>query len=134
MNAALLSVAIAMLLAGISRESEAIGTPCEGYDLAVIEKQIADQTGKTSNWASTTDYPSRALSQGRQGILTFRVLIGMDGYPKKCWVIVSSGHQDLDQAGCSGLLKRARFHPATDSDGKPVEGCYGNRIAYLIRQ
>jgi protein TonB len=83
-------------------------------------------------WATTTDYPSRALNQGREGTTSFRVTVGSDGKVTDCQVTGSSGHGDLDAATCSNVKRRARFEPALDNAGNPTSGSYGNRVTWRI--
>lgn len=92
--------------------------------------------GKPKNnpgsWATTNDYPSRALSQEREGTTGFRVTYGADGKVIDCQVTSSSGHADLDAATCSNVKRRARFDPALDKDGNPSGGSYSNRVTWRI--
>jgi periplasmic protein TonB len=84
------------------------------------------------SWATTNDYPSRALSQEREGTTTFRVTVGADGKVADCSVTGSSGHGDLDAATCSNVKRRARFDPALSKDGSPTTGSYSNRVTWRI--
>lgn len=83
-------------------------------------------------WATTTDYPSRALNQGREGTTGFRVSVGPDGKVTDCQITSSSGHGDLDAATCANVKRRARFEPALDNAGNPTSGSYGNRVTWRI--
>lgn len=89
---------------------------------------------KTSpgTWATTLDYPARAIREGREGTTAFRVSIGTDGRVTDCMIIRSSGSQDLDDATCAKVSKRAKFEPATDSAGNPVAGSYANSIRWVL--
>jgi periplasmic protein TonB len=84
------------------------------------------------SWATTNDYPSRALQQEREGTTGFRVSYGADGKVTDCQVTSSSGHPDLDAATCSNVKRRARFDPALDKDGNPSGGSYSNRVTWRI--
>lgn len=88
--------------------------------------------GNPGNWANTNDYPSRALQQEREGTVGFRVTIGSDGRVIDCQIVSSSGHEDLDQATCTNLRRRARFDPALDDSGRPITGTYSNRVRWQI--
>jgi periplasmic protein TonB len=96
------------------------------------QKAAAVARGNPASWANTNDYPSRALSQEREGTTGFRVSIGADGRVTDCQITSSSGHADLDQATCSNVKRRARFTPAKDDDGNPTTGSYSNRIRWQI--
>ncbi len=83
-------------------------------------------------WATTNDYPARALREEREGTTGFRVTIGPDGRVTDCTITSSSGHADLDAATCDNVRRRARFKPATDGEGNPTEGTYSNRVRWVI--
>jgi protein TonB len=88
--------------------------------------------GSPANWATTNDYPARALREERSGTTGFRVTVGPDGRVTDCDVTSSSGHADLDAATCENVRRRARFTPATDGEGNPTSGSYSNRIRWQI--
>jgi protein TonB len=88
--------------------------------------------GSPGNWATSNDYPSRALREEREGVTGFRVSVGTDGKVTSCEVTRSSGSPDLDQATCDNVRRRARFQPATDGEGNPTTGSYSNSIRWVI--
>jgi protein TonB len=88
--------------------------------------------GNPGNWATSNDYPSRALREEREGTTGFRVTVGTDGKVADCQVTRSSGSPDLDQATCDNIRRRARFNPATDGDGNPTTGSYASTIRWVI--
>ncbi len=94
--------------------------------------RAAKPKNNPGGWATTNDYPSRALSQEREGTTGFRVTVGPDGRVSDCQVTSSSGHADLDAATCSNVKRRARFDPALDNSGNPTSGSYSNRVTWRI--
>ena len=92
----------------------------------------AQPKGNPGNWATTNDYPTRALREEREGVTGFRVSVGTDGRATSCDVTSSSGSSDLDQATCANVLRRARFTPASDSEGNPTTGSYSSRVRWVI--
>ena len=88
--------------------------------------------GNPGSWATTNDYPSRALREEREGTTGFRVSVGPDGRVTDCSVTSSSGHADLDAAACENIRRRARFTPAMDGEGNPTTGSYSNRVRWVI--
>lgn len=92
----------------------------------------ASPKGNPGSWATTNDYPSRALREEREGTTGFRVTVGGDGRVASCDVTSSSGHADLDQAACANITRRARFTPAKDSAGNPIQDTYSNRVRWVI--
>lgn len=91
----------------------------------------AQPRGNPGSWATTNDYPSRALREERSGTTGFRVTVGADGRVIDCQITSSSGHADLDQATCQNVSRRARFKPAMQN-GEPVQGSYSNRVRWVI--
>lgn len=92
----------------------------------------ATPKGNPGSWATTNDYPSRALREERAGVTSFRVSVSADGRAAGCTVTSSSGSPDLDEATCSNVTRRARFNPAMDGEGKPTTGSYSGRIRWVI--
>ncbi|MEJ5977245.1 energy transducer TonB [Novosphingobium sp. PS1R-30] len=88
--------------------------------------------GNPGSWATTNDYPARALREEREGTTGFRVSVGPDGRVTDCQITNSSGHPDLDQATCDNVRRRARFTPAKDGEGQPTSGTYANRVRWVI--
>jgi protein TonB len=88
--------------------------------------------GSPGNWATSNDYPSRALREEREGTTGFSVTVGPDGRVTDCEITSSSGSPDLDQATCDNVRRRARFTPAKDGEGQPTTGHYSNRIRWVI--
>ena len=78
--------------------------------------------GNPGSWATTNDYPSRALREEREGTSGFRVTVGPDGKVTDCSITSSSGHADLYAATCDNVRRRARFTPAMDGEGNPTTG------------
>ena len=97
-----------------------------------VQPKGASPKGNPGSWATTEDYPSRALREEREGTTRFRVSVGPDGRVADCQVTGSSGSPDLDDAACKNITRRARFNPATDGDGKPTSGSYSNSVRWVI--
>lgn len=84
------------------------------------------------SWISPADYPPAALAKKYQGTTQFTVQVGRDGRVVGCTIRESSGSADLDAATCANVTRRARFSPALDSSGDPVEGTYTNSVRWQI--
>lgn len=97
-----------------------------------IQPKGAVPKGNPGNWATTNDYPTRALREEREGTTSFRVSVGSDGKVASCSITSSSGSPDLDEATCSNVTRRARFTPATDGEGQPTSGSYSSRVRWVI--
>lgn len=97
-----------------------------------VQPKTATPKGNPANWATTNDYPTRALREEREGTTSFRVTVGPDGRVTSCSITGSSGSPDLDEATCSNVTRRARFNPATDGEGNPTTGAYSSRVRWVI--
>jgi TonB family protein len=84
------------------------------------------------SWITTGDYPAEALSANVQGAVGFTVDVAADGRVTGCRVTAPSGSSVLDAATCSLVSRRARFVPATDTTGKPIEGTFSSRVRWTI--
>jgi TonB family protein len=56
----------------------------------------------------------------------------IDGSPKLCSITQSSGHADLDEATCNNIIRRARFFPAQDDNGRAIAGEWSSRVRWQI--
>jgi protein TonB len=92
----------------------------------------AQPKGNPGSWATTDDYPSRALREEREGVTRFTVQVSAEGRVTNCTVTGSSGSPDLDEAACRSISRRARFHPATNGEGEEVAGTYSNSVRWQI--
>lgn len=97
-----------------------------------FEPKSPSPRGNPGNWATTNDYPSRALREEREGTTAFRVNVGPDGRVTSCSVTRSSGHSDLDEATCRNIQRRARFNPATNGSGDEVAGTWSSQVRWEI--
>ena len=70
---------------------------------------------------SSDDYPEEALRNDWQGDVVVDLVISVAGRVRSCRIHQSSGHQVLDLKTCEIFLLRARFTPAKDEQGNPVE-------------
>ncbi len=87
-----------------------------------------------SGWARRIqdNYPRRAEREGIEGNVGVNVTIGTDGRVAACRVTSSSGSSDLDSAACDGMTRYARFNPAQDTAGNPIQDSYSTQIVYRL--
>lgn len=81
---------------------------------------------------STDDYPLQALRNLEQGTVAAVVRVGADGRVMDCIVVQSSGSPSLDLQTCRIIWTRARFEPARDGKGRPVESALRQRIRWQL--
>ncbi len=85
-----------------------------------------------ASWVRSKDYPKAALRAEETGTTGFRLDVSRKGKATACTVTFSSGSAVLDAATCSVLLRRARFSPARDANGRGVAGTYASRFRWML--
>ena len=79
--------------------------------------------GTDLEWVSgefrPADYP-RAVRAGIGGKVEFRFTVGVNGRVTDCAITRSSGNADLDATTCRVVMKRFRYRPSTDANGRPI--------------
>jgi TonB family protein len=83
-------------------------------------------------WVTNDDYPAEAIRERQQGTSSFRLDVDKNGVVTGCTITGSAGAQILDDAVCTLLKARARFHPALDEQGKPIAASYFNRFRWEL--
>lgn len=76
-------------------------------------------------------YPGQALMRGTQGIISMRVMLDTEGMVTDCQLERTTKSESLESSACQEM-KRARFDPALDREGKAMESFYATRIVYKI--
>jgi protein TonB len=66
------------------------------------------------------DYPRRAFNAGIGGTVHLRFIVGTSGRVTDCAVTRSSGNAELDSTTCRLIMRRLRYRPATDAQGRPI--------------
>jgi len=85
-----------------------------------------------ASYVSNDDYPDSAIRNEEQGTTGFRLDVGPDGRVTSCTVTQSSGSSALDSATCRLMRSRARFTPATDSNGNRTTDSVSSRIRWVL--
>jgi protein TonB len=67
------------------------------------------------------DYPLDAVRNGWEGTAVAELRINTEGRVSACRIVKSTGHKVLDDATCNLFVRRAKFHPAIDEFGRPME-------------
>ncbi len=117
-------------LADLRRDGPAKIVTAEEIAAATITP--ARPQGGAGRWFSMSDYPGRALRDGREGTVGFRLTIGTNGRVTDCVVMRSSGHTDIDESTCKAATRRARFDPAVNGNGEKVEGRYDGSVTWRV--
>ena len=83
-------------------------------------------------WVRSSDYPVKMLQSGQPAIVEFRLAVGPDGKPTSCHIQSTTRPKEFDAAVCGSLMRRARFPPAIDADGKPLTSYYRNTVRFAL--
>lgn len=124
---------------------EAVADPQENFDEGSTEASSKDSTSlprfvdhsrpaalQNRDFISASDYPAKSLRENDTGTVGFRVEVTATGFPGKCRVTRSSGHERLDRATCRLVMERARFDPARDVTGEPMAGLYEGSFTWRL--
>jgi TonB family protein len=105
-----------------------------GIDVAQLAtlSRRALPTGSPTTWLVSRDYPSGAQFTALQGIVNFRLSVDESGMPSACHIQQSSHPPEFDAALCSGMMRRARFIPALDKDGKPLASYFRGTAVFKM--
>lgn len=85
--------------------------------------------GPIERWISSA--PFAGIEHLPEGEVRYRLQVGPDGRPTACDIVETSGSRLLDQEVCKLLMRRARFHPATNAQGEPVAGQWSGSFKVL---
>ena len=85
-------------------------------------------------WIGPDDFPSSVSidSQITKFELVTQTLVDSTGRIVGCRIETPSENPKVDAFACALILKRARFTPATWTDGTPVPGLYRRNFAFRI--
>ncbi|MEO0056604.1 MAG: hypothetical protein RIT17_34 [Pseudomonadota bacterium] len=76
-------------------------------------------------------YPLRTAREGRGGVVGLAILVDQSGKPTECKITNDSGDGNLNAVACEGLMQ-ARFDPALDAKGQPINSYWMTRVTYRI--
>jgi TonB family protein len=101
-----------------------------GVDLAEMRRQRSGPrpANNVSHWFRKSDYPDKQDHQGAGGLVSIRLVIGVDGAVKKCEVHKSGGDKAFEDLTCRLASERARFVPAIGADGRPIVSLWERRV------
>lgn len=100
----------------------------------VIQANLSRRAAPTNTLAITRSvmsvYPAKAEANGKVASMTIRVMIDPTGKPTSCVVIAKTDSREFGNTACRQVMKVAKFEPALDADGKPVESYWTSGIRY----
>lgn len=107
------------------------GTACPEPKPRVQPKSAAPRNSP-GGWVTNSDYRSAWIRRELAGTVSFSLSIGADGKVTGCSVTGGNAPQELKDASCSLIQRRARFTAATDGEGRPTTGSYSNTVRWQI--
>ena len=101
---------------------------------AAVTAGSAPSSINSADWERAIDYAR--LVGGAMILPEVRIELTVDenGDPVHCNIIQSNEAKGFDGRYCTIPMRRARFKPARDEDGKPVVGVYPTDFHYRIGQ
>lgn len=87
--------------------------------------------GNPADWIKDDDYPPAALRANETGVVSFELKVSSTGGVAGCRV-TGPASPALDEATCTLLLARARFSPALDKTGRPIEAVFNSRVTWKM--
>lgn len=97
-----------------------------------FEPKRAQPRGNPGSWVTNADYRSSWISREYSGTASFSLRIGANGRVESCSITGGSAPQELKDATCSLIQRRARFSPATNGNGDEVAGNYSSTVRWEI--
>lgn len=85
-----------------------------------------------ATWIGPNDYPTDLLRKGEQGIVQFRLAVDESGRPTACKVQQSTRPAGFDEVVCRMIMRNARFEPALDVAGKPMQSYWRSSVRFEI--
>ena len=85
-----------------------------------------------ARWFDADDYPKKMVRSESEGIVNFRLMVSASGRPESCHIQVSTRPKEFDDVVCKIMMRRARFEPALDAEGRPVRSYYQNTIVFRL--
>lgn len=100
---------------------------------ATLASHIARSlSGPLGGLVGQGDYPAASRRAGEQGDVTVRLAVATDGRVSRCAMLASNASRVLEATTCGVLTRRARFAPATDSNGAAISDAVIVHIAWRL--
>ncbi|WP_225425786.1 energy transducer TonB [Pelagerythrobacter rhizovicinus] len=97
-----------------------------------VQPKNPEPRNNPGTWVTTSDYRSSWINREYTGTASFTLRVGTNGRVESCSVTGGSAPQELKDATCSLIQRRARFRPATDGNGDEVSGTYSSTVRWEI--
>ncbi len=97
-----------------------------------VQPKNPEPRNNPGSWVTTSDYRSSWINREYTGTASFTVRVGTNGRAESCSITGGSAPQELKDATCNLIERRARFRPATDGNGDEVSGTYSSTVRWEI--
>lgn len=77
-------------------------------------------------------YPTDAVRAGEQGIFKMRVTVDANGKVSNCVLLDATEQNKLKSPACKIVMRYAKFEPALDTEGEPMQSYYNTSITYQV--
>ena len=84
---------------------------------------------EANRWFTSKDNPKTAMQVAERGHIDYRIDVAPDGTALRC---TTPGESELEHKVCDLILKKARFTPATDADGRAAFGVHDGVSSFLM--
>lgn len=84
---------------------------------------------EASRWFTSKEHPKTAMMVAERGHIAYTIVVSPDGTALRC---ETPGDTDLDRKVCEIVMKRARFLPAKDDQGRPVFAIHEGVASFLM--
>lgn len=88
------------------------------------------EIGNGDNWVVWTALPEAARKRSKRGRVVMNLTITTQGRAKNCRIVQRSGEPEMDRSICRQMIRNARFRPALDDDGRPIEHSWTHTISW----
>lgn len=101
-----------------------------GFDPAQVMAwtKTPEPVGNPGSWATSLDYPAKPRQGIFRGLIPFRLAIDTKGAVTGCYVAKDAGPEQFVLLTCQVLVARAKFSPAADASGNPVQSFWVGTI------
>lgn len=79
-----------------------------------------------------SNYPQAARARHEQGVVYYRVQVGVNGRVTGCEITRTSGSRSLDEGTCLIFRDRMIYDPARDAQGQPVPGVDTGHVGWHL--
>ncbi len=104
-----------------------------GYDpaqQAMARRRVTPKT-RPQNWIDLEGYTIKPMRKGHSGIVQFRLDVDADGKAVGCFVLARTNPDEFGDRTCQLMMKRAKFEPALDAQGKPMRAFWVGSVNWI---